>query len=105
MVNTLLLLALSAASGLQDPTRPLSPQAVITATETRPDRVLTPRLEAIFSGGGRASAILDGRRYHAGDAVGEYRLVRISRDQVLLEGQGESLELTLFPSLSILGSQ
>lgn len=106
MVNTLLLLALSAAPGLQDPTRPLSPQAVATATETRPDHpVFTPRLEAIFSGGGRASAILDGRRYHAGDAVGEYRLVRISRDQVLLEGRGESLALTLFPSLSILGSQ
>ncbi|MBM7454766.1 hypothetical protein HNR62_000595 [Oceanisphaera litoralis] len=106
MVNSFLLLLLSAAAGLQDPTRPLTPMTVETA---RP-RAQHPqqarfRLQAIFTGGGRPSAIIDGRRYQTGDAVANYRLVRIQPDHILLEGQGEALTLTLFPSLSTPSNQ
>lgn len=106
MVNPLLLMLLSSAAGLQDPTRPLTPMTAMadapTTFNAQPQQL---RLQAIFTGGDRPSAIIDGRRYQTGDAVADYRLVRIRPDHILLEGQGEPLTLTLFPSLSTLSSQ
>ena len=106
MVNSLLLLLLSSTAGLQDPTRPLTPMADAPATQqTQHQQQAQFRLQAIFTGGNRPSAIIDGRRYQTGDAVANYRLVRIRPDHILLEGQGDPLTLTLFPSLSTLSSQ
>ncbi|MGB5855230.1 MAG: MSHA biogenesis protein MshK [Oceanisphaera sp.] len=104
MVNSLLLLLLSTSPGLQDPTRPLqnAPIEVIAPIEQVP-LAASLKLQAIFSGG-RASAIIDGQRYHVGDTVQDYRLARIQPTQVLLEGQSEPLTLTLFPSLSTLSN-
>ena len=106
MVNSLLLLLASSTIGLQDPTRPLTPIMDAPETSQAQHQQQTPfRLQAIFTGGNRPSAIIDGRRYQTGDAVANYRLVRIRPDHILLEGQGEPLTLTLFPSLSTLSSQ
>ncbi|GAA3703599.1 hypothetical protein GCM10022421_07860 [Oceanisphaera sediminis] len=109
MVNPLLLLLLSSTAGLQDPTRPLTAMTATAdapATSQAQQQQQTPlRLQAIFTGGHRPSAIIDGRRYQTGDAVANYRLVRIRPDHILLEGLGDPLTLTLFPSLSTLSSQ
>ena len=106
MVNSLLLLLLSTTTGVQDPTQPLTVVSAVPAAPTAPGVALPPQLQlqAIFSGS-RGSAIIDGQRYRVGDSVSNYRLVRIKADQVLLEGQGKPLTLTLFPSLSTLSNQ
>jgi hypothetical protein len=105
VVNALLLLALGAASDLQDPTRPLmlTPLDPVVRREAAPSPV--PRLEAVLHSGGRVSAILDGRPYLPGDTVGDYHLVRITPDHVVLEGRNGVLELALFPSLSMQSNQ
>lgn len=99
MVNSLLLLLLSTTAGVQDPTRPLTAAPVIPASVEQ-HSVPSPQLElqATFTGD-QASAIIDGTRYQVGDSINSYRLVRISAHQVWLEGQGNPLALTLFPSL------
>ncbi|WP_417614492.1 MSHA biogenesis protein MshK [Oceanisphaera sp.] len=106
MVNSLLLLLLSTTAGVQDPTQPLRAPAVVPAAPTAPGMTHAPQLQlqAIFSGR-QGSAIIDGQRYQVGDSVQNYRLVRINADQVLLQGQGKPLTLTLFPSLSSLSNQ
>ncbi|OXY82670.1 hypothetical protein [Oceanimonas doudoroffii] len=100
MVNAsaLVLALLSASAGVQDPTRPLSGPAMAVVQDESQPATPRPSLQAIFTGGGVASAILDGRRYVQGDTVGGYRLVRIAGERVILEGQGERLILSLFPS-------
>ncbi|WP_319781354.1 MSHA biogenesis protein MshK [Oceanisphaera sp. IT1-181] len=105
MVNPLLLLLLSTTAGIQDPTQPLT-QATVVKTEpsvinTAPASQL--HLQAIFSGG-KNSAIIDGQSYRVGDTVQDYRLVRIQPSQVVLNGPGAPLTLTLFPSLSTLSN-
>ena len=105
MVNSLLLLLLSTAASAQDPTRPLTAPLLLAAPVEQ--GVASPpqlQLQAIFSGR-RAIAIINGQRYQIGDSVNNYRLVRIKADQILLEGQGKPLTLTLFPSLSNLSNQ
>lgn len=101
MVNSLLLLALSSAS-IQDPTQPLNiaPPAPATVGAVAPKKGL--QLEAIFTGTGRSSAIIDGKFYRQGSKVGQYRLARIDADRIVLQGQGAPVILTLFPSLSSL---
>ncbi|MGO4998928.1 MSHA biogenesis protein MshK [Oceanisphaera sp. W20_SRM_FM3] len=99
MVNPLLLLLLSTTVGLQDPTQPLT-SAVVQAESSAPEAVapVALHLQAIFSGG-HTSAIIDGKTYQIGDSVQNYRLVRIQPSQVVLQGTGKPLVLTLFPSL------
>ncbi|PSJ47759.1 MSHA biogenesis protein MshK [Zobellella endophytica] len=104
MVNTLVLLMLSSAPLLQDPTRPVSPEAAEPVAEAA-SREYLPRLEAVFIGGAAPSAIVDGQRYRPGDRIADYRLLRIERDRILLEGRGARLELMLFPSLVTLSNQ
>lgn len=101
MVNALLLL-LASATGLQDPTQPLTGAIIAAPTASSPGPVAAPNLhlQAIFTGG-RASAIIDGKPYGVGDQVQNYRLLRINPSQVLLQGQNQVLTLTLFPSLSM----
>ncbi|MDP5291764.1 MSHA biogenesis protein MshK [Oceanimonas sp. CHS3-5] len=101
MVNAsaLVFTLLSATSSLQDPTRPLAgltPPAA-GSTELHAQTPAEPRLQAIF-GGGQPSAILDGHRYVQGDTIGGYRLLRITSERVVLEGQGKRLVLSLFPT-------
>lgn len=101
MVNPLLLLLLSSAPGLQDPTQPLriAPPAVeVAGVASAPQKTL--QLQAIFTGNGQNSVIIDGQRYQTGDKVSSYRLARINADSILLQGQGESVTLALFPTLS-----
>lgn len=104
MVNSLLLLVLSSAPLLQDPTRPLEqePEVSLPAAQVATQG---PRLQAVLHQGAGASAIIDGRRYRVGDQVGPYRLAAIGRRQVRLEAHGEALELTLFSPLISQGIQ
>lgn len=99
MVNALILL-LASATGLQDPTQPLTEAIIAAPTASSPVAVPNLHLQAIFTGG-RASAIIDGKPYGVGDQVQNYRLLRINPSQVLLQGQNQVLTLTLFPSLSM----
>jgi hypothetical protein len=104
VVNTLLFALLSTVSAVQDPTRPLTPAPL---ADTAPAVVALggqPRLQAIFSGG-RPSAIVDGRLYFQGDAIGPFTLARIERQRIVLQGPGETLELALFPLSDHSGSQ
>lgn len=113
MVNSLLLvllgstialsapaMALQNTAALQDPTKPLTGLSVMPVENTVPSAAMpiTLHLQAIFSGG-HNSAIIDGQRYQVGDTVQDYRLSAIQPSQVVLEGQGKPLTLTLFPSL------
>lgn len=99
MVNSLLIMLLASSTGLQDPTRPLSPTlAVPEAHITAPSQQAPAfRLQAIFTGGSRPSVIIDGERYHLGDTLGNYRLSHINNGQVILSANGQPLTLTLFP--------
>ncbi|ART81296.1 hypothetical protein CBP31_00485 [Oceanisphaera profunda] len=105
MVNPLLLLLLSTTAGIQDPTKPLTPGTVVQAAPSVIDTApVSPlHLQAIFSGG-QNSAIIDGQSYRVGDTVQDYRLVRIQPSQVVLNGPGAPLTLTLFPSFSTLSN-
>lgn len=100
MVNSLLLLVLASTAPLQDPTKPLTTPSVVQVESNMPIAAMpaTLHLQAIFSGG-HSSAIIDGQRYQVGDTVQDYRLSAIQPSQVVLEGQGKPLTLTLFPSL------
>lgn len=103
MVNPLLLLLLSTTAGIQDPTKPLTPGTVVQAAPSVIAPASTLHLQAIFSGG-QNSAIIDGQSYRVGDTVQDYRLVRIQQSQVVLNGPGAPLTLTLFPSFSTLSN-
>ena len=104
MVNPLLLLLLSSAPGLQDPTQPLriAPPIEVAGETVAGEPKKGLQLQAIFTGNGLNSVIIDGKLYQAGDKVSSYRLARINADSILLQGQGESVTLRLFPSLSTL---
>lgn len=99
MVNALLIMLLASSSGLQDPTRPLRPIMEAPKVTTSASKAQAPafRLQAIFTGGPRPSAIIDGERYHLGDTLGNYRLSHINNGQVILSANGQPLTLTLFP--------
>lgn len=107
MVNSLILLLLaSSSSQIHDPTQPLnivSPTPVLSQNNAiAPKKGL--QLEAIFTGTGVSSAIIDGKLYRQGSKVGQYRLARIDADRILLQGQGGTVTLSLFPSLSNLST-
>ena len=99
MVNSLLIMLLASSTGLQDPTRPLSPIIVAPEVTTSAPKTQAPgfRLQAIFTGGPRPSVIIDGERHHIGDTLGNYRLSHINNGQVTLSADGQPLTLTLFP--------
>lgn len=109
MVNPLLLLLLSSASGLQDPTQPLRiappPTAEVAGVAGPKVAQQGLQLQAIFTGNGLNSVVIDGQQYKMGDKVSSYRLARINADNILLQGQDESVTLRLFPSLSTLSKQ
>jgi hypothetical protein len=103
VVNSLLVLMLSSTPLLQDPTRPLglAPEALLSDSPTVSVVAQQEhRLQAVVYSGDTASAIIDGRLYRQGDQVGAYRLAAIKRQQVRLEAQGETLELSVFSPLT-----
>lgn len=100
--GALSMLALSAlAAGdamLPDPTRP--PDSMIGLSSSGlPLAPVEPRLQSVMIGGGRRSAIIDGRQYKVGDKVGDARLVRISEGEVILSNSGGRQTMRLFPSV------
>lgn len=82
---------------LVDPTRPpvFSPAPVVEETAEPAVEAATPKLQALFSQGGRYSALLDGRRLSAGDSAGDWLVVAIDSDGVTLEKEGQPMVLRM----------
>ncbi|MDV2858623.1 hypothetical protein [Oceanimonas sp. CAM02] len=104
MVNASVLLfsLLSTAGSVQDPTRPLAvgPQPVTKADKPASNNSSVPVVQAIFAGGSTPGAIIDGQWVTLGKAVGNYRLLAITKEQVTLENQGKRLILNLFSTFN-----
>lgn len=79
---------------LADPTRPGGWRAGPGAAEAAgPGPLASLRLQGTFSVGGERSALLGGRRVAVGDRVGAAEVVGIDRDRVILQLDGETVEL------------
>lgn len=91
-----LLLAAGTARGeaLPDPTRP-PPGWTAPAQDEAPAVVQAPALQSILAGKTRRAAILDGRVYREGETVGAYKLGKITRKEVRLNGPEGDLVLRL----------
>ncbi len=76
---------------LQDPTRPIgySNKGVSESL----------RLQAIFFGGGRKEAIINGRAIQEGDSVSGRKVVAIKKDHVIYESRGAYTVLKLRQSI------
>lgn len=80
---------------LPDPTAPLQSQQG-TASAGQPSAAL-PVLQSIFYGGSVRRAIMNGRGYQEGSMVGQYKVLAIRVDHVVLEGaDGTKHTLKLF---------
>lgn len=90
------LVSVAAAEVLFDPTRP--PRQELPAPVTKAEQQELPRLQGVFSRGGRYSALLDGRSVRVGDQIAQYEVVAIHPDRVELSYQGDVMSLRL-PSL------
>jgi len=78
---------------LPDPTRPPPSFSSPEAETPVADRV--PVLQSVLLGKGRRTAILDGRVYREGEAIGAYKLGKITRQEVRLNGPAGEIILRL----------
>lgn len=85
-------------SGRRDPFSRVKAAYVSTAARTRAAAL---ELSGIIEIGGRRKAIINGRPVGVGDRVGDRRVVSISEDQVVLEG--EPSPLRILRSLRVVG--
>lgn len=95
---TLYLLCALAANGagaapFADPTRPPSASASAGKDEVSSG----PRLESILLSPGRRLAVIDGREYRAGDAIGDGRIVSIAPTGVAIQRGAQTEILRLYP--------
>ena len=88
----------AAAETLQDPTRPPTATTLPTGDSAAPV-VSGPQLQSIRLGGARSSAIISGQRVSLGERYGGAQLVKISENQVVLQGSSGMQTLTLFPAI------
>ena len=88
----LLVSQLSTAQQWLDPTKPLnvSPSQVLSS-QTNP-----LSLQSIWLAKGKKTATISGQSLQEGDVVGDYTLVSIKRNTVLLSNGAEQIELSLF---------
>jgi MSHA biogenesis protein MshK len=94
-IPLLLLAATGMAHGenLPDPTRP--PVSLAQPQSAAPGASGVPALQSILLGAERRAAILDGRVYREGETIGEYKLGKITRKEVWLNGPDGELTLRL----------
>jgi hypothetical protein len=85
------------AAGLADPTNPngLGRSDSVAASVQNEIMASVPRLNAVVSNGTQRVAIIDGRRVHEREQVGEYTVVKIGLRNVTLRKKGEILALEL----------
>ena len=85
------------AQGFADPTQPpLAPQRTASGIAA-PDS--GPALQSILISQYRTEAIISGKVVHAGDRVGNARVVKISESEVVLRNENGLQTLKLFPGL------
>lgn len=77
-----------------DPTRPPG-AAGAGADESGAPTEGSLRLRSILVGSGRRVAVIDGRAYRVGDAIGSLTVQNIYRDRVVLKGEGGTRILRL----------
>lgn len=87
----------AAASELRDPTRPPSTAEVAAwfGQGSRAQASAPFRLQSILLSPQRRIAIIDGKRLHLGDTIDSAEVRRIEPGRVLLERDGEQIELTI----------
>lgn len=83
----------AAGTALQDPTLP--PVMAVASVVAAPTEV-PHSLTSIVSVSGKRSAVIDGQRVQEGDEIGGFRVVRIRRIAVELEGPESPVTLVLF---------
>ena len=92
LVILMLLLPLTAyANDNTDPTKPLTLGSV---AEQFYDGEL--KLGSIISINGEPSAFINGKKVVVGDMVGDYQLTSIGKSSVVLEKNGEKIQLKMF---------
>lgn len=87
------------AQSLVDPTQP-PPEARLSAAGVEAAAAATsgPQLQSVLIGTrGREVAVIDGQLLRKGDKINGAQLVRISKNQVVLQHGRERRVLTLFP--------
>lgn len=93
----LLLPAAGLAEQLTDPTRPLPQELVVTKPDEKTEKGV-PELQAIVRGLGPSKAILDGETYSTGARVGDYQLIEIRADGVILLRDNHRLFIPFYSS-------
>jgi len=78
---------------LVDPTRPQAWQAASAAEDDSAPVAAVFKLQGTFNVAGRRSAVINGQRLAVGDRVSGAEVIEIDRDRVVLEIDGESMEL------------
>lgn len=95
---TLCVLALPALAQIQDPTRPadtpLASGLSIGANTAQGLQVIVKR-----PGQGRSTALISGQTVHVGSKIGEQRVVRITANEVTLQGDNGREILRLIPDV------
>lgn len=82
---------------LVDPTRPVAFVAPIGQKQQREHKL---QLQAIFAGGGRQEAVINGQRVKVGDVVDQAKILAIGPGRVSFVRNGEKGELVLLPTVS-----
>lgn len=90
---------LAQSGSLADPTRP--PPAFVGEADpgSGGDAKALVLQSVIMPKGGRPSAVISGRTYPLGSAVGDGKLVRIGEMDVTIQGSGGSQNLSLTPDV------
>ena len=82
------------AAALFDPTRPQGWQAPeVTQDGQGEPAAAVLKLQGTFNMAGRRSAVINGRRVGVGDRVSGAEVIEISKDRVVLQVDGERMEL------------
>lgn len=79
-------------AGQVDPTQPLS--GIATQGEPVSESKLT--LESIVHGEGIHTAVINGQVIKVNESIGQYRLVAVNNDSVVLSSESERLKLFVF---------
>ena len=80
---------------LRDPTRPTGERSGGDASLETAELETPLRLQGLLSRGGKRDALINGRRVSVGDVVGNAQVTEINNKQVILEQDGETIQLVV----------